>query len=165
MSKNLTFDMLDDILSKIKVTKAMGYKTDYAGKKWKYHMIRIPGDMMDDNSLTYPAFMKQLRKCEISQEEFERILFLMRVTYLPVNRLTVLSWENISKPTIEKLDDIFDSNGNYLPDLTREEIGESLNDLVDKEYHLKEYLEKNKPNIRYDANIVKLYYEGSLKKE
>jgi hypothetical protein len=161
MSKKLTFDMLDAILSKIKVTKSMGYKTDYTGKKWKYHTIRIPGDMMGDDSLTYPLFMDQLREFSNSGEEFERILFLMRATHLPVNRLTVLSWENISKPSIDKVDDIFNSNGNYFPDLTMEEIHTFLNDLSDKEYYLKEYLEKNKPNIRYDANIVKLYYEVS----
>jgi hypothetical protein len=135
MSKKLTFDMLDAILNKIKVTKTMGYKTDYAGKKWKYHTIRIPDDMMGDDSKTYPEFMDQLRKSVNSEEEFERILFLMRATYLPVNRLTVLSWENISKPSIEKVDDIFDSSGNYFPDLTMEEIQAFLNDLVDKEYH------------------------------
>ncbi len=154
--------MLDAILNKIKVTKSMGYKTDYAGKKWKYHTIRIPGDMMGDDSLTYPLFMDQLREFSNSWEEFERILFLMRATHLPVNRLTVLSWENISKPSIDKVDDIFDSNGNYFPDLTMEEIHTFLNDLSDKEYYLKEYLEKNKPNIRYDANIIKLYYEGVI---
>lgn len=153
----LKYDDLMKILAKCgQNITYVDYFNQTVQKKVKYPQIKI--NNKDLRKLSDYVWWCQILRAA-GELDFTKVLFFMNASYLPINNATVVDWRGIYKILQEKVEDIYDENGNFRKELNSAEIVEYVNNFTpDDQYELKEFMEKYSSTIKYNSDIVKLYY-------